>query len=93
MEDAPFRLPIGIVATYARSDHDETLLLTDENEPSCIISERSRARTRLSTFLRTRAWIALWPLAPHRSARALSPRAHTLIGTTIRATWHARSGG
>lgn len=32
-----------------------TLLLTDQNNPSCVISERSRARTRLSTYVRSRA--------------------------------------
>lgn len=71
-----------------------TLLLTDENDPSCIITERSRVRTRMSAFLRTRALDrALAAGASPDASAALSLRAHTLIGTTIRATWHARSGG
>ena len=63
-----------------------TLLLTDQNNPGCIISERSRARTRLSTHLRSRALDRALAagVSPDASA-ALSLRAHSLIGATTRA--------
>jgi hypothetical protein len=63
-----------------------TLLLTDQSSPSCIISERSRALTRLSTHLRSRALDrALAAGVSPDSSAALSLRAHTLIGKTSRA--------
>jgi hypothetical protein len=63
-----------------------TLLLTDQNNPSCIISERSRAVTRLSSHLRSRALDrALAAGVSPDSSAALSLRAHTLIGTASRA--------
>jgi hypothetical protein len=63
-----------------------TLLLTDRSNPSCIISERSRALTRLSTHLRSRALDrALAAGVSPDSSAALSLRAHTLIGTAARA--------
>jgi len=63
-----------------------TLLLTDPNNPGCIISERSRARTRLSTHLRSRALDRALAagISPDASA-ALSLRAHALIGIAARA--------
>ena len=63
-----------------------TLLLTDQSNPGCIVSERSRARTRLSTRLRPRALDRALAagVSPDASA-ALSLRAHTLIGATTRA--------
>ncbi|HET6864403.1 MAG TPA: hypothetical protein VFH80_00705 [Solirubrobacteraceae bacterium] len=62
-----------------------TLLLTDQNNPSCIIAERSRARTRLSTRLRSRVLDRALAagVSPDASA-ALSLRAHRLIGATAR---------
>lgn len=63
-----------------------TLLLTDQGNPGCIISERSRVRTRLSTHLRARALDrALASGVSPDSSAALSLRAHTLIGTRARA--------
>lgn len=63
-----------------------TLLLTDPNNPGCIIPERSRACTRLSTHLRSRALDRALAagVSPDASA-ALSLRAHTLIGAATRA--------
>ncbi|HET6864405.1 MAG TPA: hypothetical protein VFH80_00715 [Solirubrobacteraceae bacterium] len=63
-----------------------TLLLTDQNNPSCIISERRRARTRLSTYLRSRTLDrALAAGVSPDATAALSLRAHSLIGATTRA--------
>lgn len=63
-----------------------TLLLTDRSNPSCVVSERSRALTRLTTRLRSRALDrALAAGVSPDSNAALSLRAHTLIGTAARA--------
>jgi hypothetical protein len=62
-----------------------TVLLTDLSQPSCIISERSGALTRLSAHLRSRALDrALAAGVSPDSSAALSLRAHTLIGTAAR---------
>ncbi len=63
-----------------------TLLLTDQNHPDCFIYERSRAGTRLSTYVRSRALDRALAagVSPDASA-ALSLRAHTLIGARTRA--------
>jgi hypothetical protein len=64
-----------------------TLLLTDQNNPGCVISERSRTRTRLSAYLRSRALDrALAAGVSPDSNAALSLRAQTLIGATARSS-------
>jgi len=63
-----------------------TLLLTDHRNPSCIIPARSRALTRLSTHVRTRALDrALAAGVSPDSSAALSLRAQMLIGHASRA--------
>jgi hypothetical protein len=63
-----------------------TLLLTDRSNPSCIVSERSRVLTCLSTRLRSRALDrALAAGVSPDSSAALSLRAHALIGPATRA--------
>lgn len=63
-----------------------TLLLTDDSNPGCIISERSRALGRLATHVHSRALDrALAAGVSPDSSAALSMRAHTLIGHASRA--------
>jgi len=63
-----------------------TLLLTDPENPSCVVLERTRMRTRVWAHVRShdldRALAS--GLSPDFSA-ALSLRAHTLIGARARA--------
>jgi hypothetical protein len=64
-----------------------TLLLADPNNPSCIISERGRMRTRLSARLRSHALDrALAAGVSPDSSAALSLRAHALIEAGARGT-------
>jgi hypothetical protein len=78
-------MSIGAAATYARVPMS-ILLLTDHAYPGCIISERSRPLTRLSTHLRSRALDrALAAGVSPDSSAALSLRAHALIGSASRA--------
>jgi hypothetical protein len=63
-----------------------TLLLTDPTNPRCIVHQRSRARTRLWTHLRSqRLDQALASGVSPDSSAALSLRAQALIGTSARA--------
>lgn len=63
-----------------------TLILTDHTNPGCIISERSRALTRVATRVHARALDrALAAGVSPDSSAALSMRAQALIGRASRA--------